>query len=99
MARILRRPEAVRDLLSIWRYVAESAGDERAGSVIRTIDQKLHTLAEFPQMGRRRDELAVGLRSIPVAAYLVFYYPLDDGIELVRVLDSRRDIPALFGEG
>jgi plasmid stabilization system protein ParE len=58
MARIIRRPQAVRDLLYIWRYLAKYADEERASALIRTIDQKLKTLAEFPQMGRNRDELA-----------------------------------------
>jgi len=36
------------------------------------------------------------LRSLPVGNYLVFYLPLDDGIEVVRVLHGSREIDALF---
>jgi len=30
--------------------------------------------------------------------YLIFYRPIQDGIEIVRVIHSSRDIAALFGE-
>jgi len=30
--------------------------------------------------------------------YLIFYRPIEDGIEIVRVIHSSRDIAALFGE-
>jgi len=49
-------------------------------------------------MGRARDELATDLRSIPFGRYVIFYEPIDDGIDVVRVLHSARDIDAVFGE-
>jgi len=47
-------------------------------------------------MGRARDELASGVRSFPFGRYVVFYAPLDDGIDIVRVLHGSRDIDAIF---
>ena len=55
-------------------------------------------LATQPLMGRARDELAEGLRSMPMGRHVVFYVPLSDGIDIVRVLHSARDIDALFSE-
>ena len=38
-------------------------------------------------------------RSFPLGNHLIFYRPIDDGIELVRVLHGARDIsPEYFGE-
>jgi toxin ParE1/3/4 len=48
-------------------------------------------------MGRPRDELAVGLRSLPVGDYLVFYRSGKDGIEVARILSGYRDLDAIFG--
>ncbi len=45
-------------------------------------------------MGHARYELAPELRSFPVGRYVIFYLPLVDGVELVRVLHSARDIDA-----
>jgi len=47
-------------------------------------------------MGRARDELVPGVRCFPVGRYVVFYVPLDDGIDIVRVLHGARDIDAVF---
>ena len=30
--------------------------------------------------------------------YLIFYYPIENGVEIVRLIHSSRDIAALFGE-
>lgn len=49
-------------------------------------------------MGRARDELAAELRSFPFGRYVIFYEPIEDGIDVVRVLHSARDIDAVFGE-
>lgn len=54
-------------------------------------------LAEHPKAGVARDDLATGLRSFPVYPYILFYRPITGGIEVVRVLDGRRNItPDLF---
>ncbi len=53
-------------------------------------------MATQPMMGRARDELALGVRSFPFGRYVVFYVPLDDGIDVVRVLHGARDIDAVF---
>ena len=47
-------------------------------------------------MGRKRDELLPNLRSFPVGSYLIFYHPINQGIEVVRVLHGSRDIPNFF---
>ena len=51
-------------------------------------------LAETPLAGRARDDLAVNLRSFPVGRYIIFYTPVSDGVEVVRVMNSRQDIDA-----
>jgi toxin ParE1/3/4 len=47
-------------------------------------------------MGRARNELAADVRSFPVGRYVVFYVPIDAGIDVVRVLHSARDVDAIF---
>lgn len=36
---------------------------------------------------------------MPFGRYVIFYEPLDDGIDVVRVLHSARDVDAQFGKG
>jgi len=92
---ILRRPRALSDLAEIWDYIADDS-EERADGFVALIDARFHALAKNPKIGRRRDELAVGLRSLPVGRYVVFYTPVPDGVEIIRVLHSARDLETLL---
>lgn len=98
MGKVRRQPLAKDDILDGWDYLAEVCGIEAADRWVEQLDAKLSLLALQPQMGRQRDELAPGLRSFPIGRHVVFYLPLHDGIELVRLLHGARDIDALFGE-
>ena len=51
-------------------------------------------LAETPFAGRARVDLAKNLRSFPVGSYVIFYVPVPDGVEVVRVMNGRQDIDA-----
>jgi len=62
----------------------------------QAIDERCTNLAQFPYIGISRDELMPALRSLPVGNYLIFYLPIPDGIEVVRVLPGMRDIDAFF---
>ena len=50
----------------------------------------------MPEVGRQRPDLAPNLRSLPAGNYVIFYRPIPDGIQLIRVLHGARDIPAIF---
>jgi toxin ParE1/3/4 len=95
--RVTRRPLAAADILDIWDYIAEDSLDQ-ADRWVERLDEKLRLLATQPMMGRAREELAADLRSFPFGRYVIFYAPVDDGIDVVRVLHSARDIGAAFGE-
>jgi toxin ParE1/3/4 len=98
MLRILKRPQAVTDLEDIWWYIAQNNLQD-ADKLLDRIQEKLMNLAEFPQMGMGQDGLKPGLRSFTVGNYLVFYFPLVDGIDVVRVLHVARDLDAIFQSG
>ena len=97
MPSIIQRPEAAADLLEIWLHIAPqnlAAADRLADR----IDSQCNRLAEMPRLGRARDDLAEGLRSFTMGNYVLFYVPLDDGIELIRVLHGARDFAQLFAD-
>jgi toxin ParE1/3/4 len=58
--------------------------------------QQCRQLAQFPRMGRMRFNLAANLRSFPVKKFVIFYRPLDDTVEIVRILYGARDIESIF---
>jgi toxin ParE1/3/4 len=92
---IIKRPRAKIDLIEIWDYIADDS-EARADTFIDRIDQKFRTLAQRPLIGRLRDESAADLRSFPVGRYVIYYRPLSNGVEIVRVLHSARDLNADF---
>jgi toxin ParE1/3/4 len=95
MGRLVVRPQALTDLDDIFDYIAEDSVD-RAIAFVRKLYGQMETIAASPSMGRRRDALLPGLRSFPHGNYLIFYLPLDDGVDVVRVLNGARDLEALF---
>jgi toxin ParE1/3/4 len=95
MARVLQSDPAREDLIQILVYLRER-NPRAADRFEAELGQKCRTLAQFPLMGRSREELAAGLRSIVLKPYVVFYRPLDDGIELIRILHGKRDVPDEF---
>ncbi len=95
MSKVVKLPQARQDLKEIWRYIAQDS-PASADRLLDRIDDKCRLLAEYPNIGHNRQELAVGLQSFPVGRYTLFYRLIDDGIEVVRVLHSARDITQLF---
>ena len=54
---------------------------------------RLHV--RFPGMGQNREELRPGLRCFVVSPYVVFYRPVEDTIEVLRILHGSRDVSSL----
>ena len=90
-------PQAAQDLQDIHDYLFAKNPDT-ANNFLDTIGKKFEILANFPNMGRKRDELLTSLRSFPVDDYLIFYRRIEEGIEIVRVVSGYRDLDALFDE-
>jgi toxin ParE1/3/4 len=88
-------PQAEGDLEEIWQYVAQG-GEDRADAFLDAILNQCRQLAQFPRMGRTRENLASNLRSFPVKKYVIFYRPVNDTVEIVRILHSARDIETIF---
>lgn len=88
---------AENDLEEIWFYIALD-NPEAADALLDKIDEQSASLARDPRLGRARLELLDELRSFPVGNYVLFYRPMDDGIEIVRVLHGARDLPSQFPE-
>jgi toxin ParE1/3/4 len=84
-------PQADLDLDSIWNFIA--ADDIRAAErQIDRIGKVFQMLVENPLAGRERPELRTELRRFPVGSYMIFYTAVSDGVEIIRVMNSRQDI-------
>jgi toxin ParE1/3/4 len=102
---IHRRREARQDLVDIFRDHAREAGLGVAQRFFTQVEATFTRLAAMPGMGapdEHEHPALAGVRVFPVSRfkkYLVFYRPVADGIEILRVLHGARDIPDLLAEG
>lgn len=87
--------QADRDLEDMWVYLAQN-DSLSADLLLAKVLDKLPMLAQFPEMGRSRKELAEELRSFPVKPCIIFYKKVENYIEIVRILHQSRDIENQF---
>jgi toxin ParE1/3/4 len=95
MSRYIFTIPARQDIKEITRYIA-GFNRTAARKLKDRIQQQCKQLAEFPNMGRNRDDLLSGLRSFPVEDYLIFYRQIPNGVEIVRIVSGYRDLEAVF---
>lgn len=87
--------KAKRDLKEIHSYIAEDnlfAADRLADE----ISERFRFLLANPAAGRLMVELGSEIRLFPFRRYLIYYTVTEDGIEIVRVLHSARDVESEF---
>ncbi len=97
MLPVLRTQQAEDDLGAILSYLEERS-PRAAERLAVLIDEKCALIGQFPQLGRARDDLAPGLRSLPVDSYVLFYRTTEDNIQIIRILHGRRDIDSIMRE-
>jgi len=87
MARVLKREAASRDLMQQWVWYGENASMQpESGTAVFVRKPELRNMRRFP--------VADGFGKI-----LFFYFPLQDGVDLVRVVHGSRDLERLLAEG
>ncbi len=95
MLTVIRTDQAKADLREILSYLEERS-PPAADDLLEVIEQRCALLGLFPKIGRTRDELMPGLRSIAIEKYLLFYRITAETVEVVRILLGSRDIEAIF---
>lgn len=97
MVIIKKTPQAEEDIYAIWHYIAiDQRSPNNADNHIRQLEVTMRTLAGSPLIGTRKDEYTIGILQFPFGNYLIFYFPLNNGIEVIRVLHAARNILDLF---
>ncbi len=87
---------AIQDIEEIADYIARQSGLETAERFLNKLDAKFSRIAQFPNLGRQRDEILQGLRSLPVEQYLIFYTVSQTSVDILRVVSGYRNLTALF---
>ena len=94
MAVFQKTAQAEEDLIDIWLYIAQD-NPTAADQMLDTFEEKGVLLAENPELGQSRPDIADDFRYLPVKRYLMLYRVITGGIELVRVVQGMRLLSAL----
>ena len=93
-ARVVLAPRARADLFAIDSYLAER-NPLAAERLIERLLHAMQTLASMPGMGRSCADLGLpSVRRFVVEQHHIFYTPSATGIQVVRVIHGRRDVPS-----
>lgn len=92
-ARVVLAPRARADLFSIDSYLAER-NPLAAERLSERLLHAMQTLALMPGMGRSCADFGLpSVRRFVVEQHHIFYTPSASGIQVVRVIHGRRDVP------
>jgi toxin ParE1/3/4 len=80
------------DLLDIWLYIAPRNSEVVADQIYDRIEERCQLLKEYPQLGPGRSEIAQDARALVIDRWLVLYRLVDDGAQVVRIIDGSRDL-------
>lgn len=90
------------DLIEIYTYIGLD-NPSAAERIFDAVEAKALLLVDYPRLGVRRSEIRPSTRMLVEGPYLILYetYPdCDEGgideIEIVRIVDGRRNLKNLF---
>jgi len=99
MAGAFNRSESSgQDLDDIFARVAEDNGLGVAVAQLERLEKSLDRLAAFPQRGRARRDLGENTFTLPVRPWVIIYDLVEGDVEVLRIVDGRRDLSALLDE-
>jgi toxin ParE1/3/4 len=100
-ANIIRRDQVIADLETLTDRIAKDS-PKSAERFLKAVEKAIALLAEFPELGSRCEFRSPHIKDLRVWSirrfkkYLIFYRPIENGIEIFRVLHGARDLEALF---
>ena len=80
------------DLKAIARYTRQKWSTAQAKTYLALIAERIVHLARRPRLGKKREDVAPGYRSLPVGRHLIFYRIDDNAVIVVRVLHQSMDL-------
>lgn len=94
MRAIVRTTQAEQDTDDILARLA-ARNPATAARFAAEVAARCALLAGQPNMGRSRDDLSPGLRSVVIDRHVLFYRFDDDAVTVVRIVHGSRDVDAL----
>ena len=98
---IIRTDMAIADLRALSEYIARDS-PRNAERFLKAAEEAFHFLASMPEIAGRCEFRSADVQDVRVWSldkfknHLIFYRPIDSGIEVIRVLHAARDLESLF---
>jgi toxin ParE1/3/4 len=80
------------DLEQIADYTVINWGQSQADFYLEQLEKAFYSLLDNPYLGKSRDDIKAGYRSLLVEKHLVFYRLADEQLEIMRILHCRMDV-------
>ena len=88
---------ALADFDAIYDHIAKD-NPRAAADILRDLDRAVQRLVDQPKLGRIYRNRRQRFRLLVNGHFLIFYRERPGVIELVRILDGRRNIPDILDE-
>ncbi len=89
-------PRAQADLKNIGRYTEQQWGRRQRNIYLKALEKRFGWLAENPQLGKHRPDVAEDYYSFPQGAHVVFYLIREKGIDIIGIPHKEMDIVTYF---
>jgi toxin ParE1/3/4 len=89
-------PRALEDLKNIGRYTEQQWGKRQRNTYLRALEKRFSWLAENPQLGKHRTDVAEGYYSFPEGEHVVFYMIGEESIDIIGIPHKEMDIITYF---
>ena len=90
--------EAANDLDRIWDYTEEVWSVTQAETYVSALRRTIGSLAEMPEMARKRTELSPPMFSHPSAEHLIFFQVDGQTHTVTRILGQRQNWHAILSD-
>ena len=70
--------------------------DEQALVYFLDLESLFEQLVYFPYEGILRNDIKKNIRSIPIGSHIVFYFVLEESVQIVRILHQSQNLADYF---
>ena len=89
--KLLWSPAAQGDLIAIYDYLATAGAPETALRLVQRIGKRCGQLLDFPLVGRQRETVRRGLRTLPFETFIIVYDVDLGAVRILRIFNARQD--------
>tara|TARA_B100001146_G_C16166781_1_gene428229 strand:+ start:631 stop:933 length:303 start_codon:yes stop_codon:yes gene_type:complete len=93
---IILSPRAQADLKNVRAYTVSTYGDDQTKKYLSLLEDGINQLLDNSEIGRNRDDVKLGYRSLNIEKHIIFYKIKKTDIHILGVIHSRMDVTNQF---